>query len=133
MTRSPAKSPLLALVVWLVALLQLVSALHFVLVPHTFSAAHGGIVHVHSASRPTAEPRASVQAPRVVALIADAATCSADLCPTADVPPSSLLHSAANATGWAAYGGARLLCERAARSAESQRVFLSAPKTSPPV
>jgi hypothetical protein len=135
-----APKPLRALVAWLVTLLQVAGALHFSLVPHTFSAALGGVVHlhVHGGSSAEASPRLSDRAASRpgspgASLVADALSCTADLCPAADVPPCSLLASASLATGWVSFGEARLLGERAARSPESQRVFLSAPKTSPPV
>ncbi|HEY5374496.1 MAG TPA: hypothetical protein VIK01_12480 [Polyangiaceae bacterium] len=125
-----APKTLRAFVAWLVTLLQIVGALHFALVPHTFSAALGGVVHVHAAAG--AQPSANRES-RIASLVAGALSCTSDLCPTADVPPSSLLGGAAIATGWVRFGAACLLGERAACSPESQRVFLSAPKTSPPV
>jgi hypothetical protein len=134
-----APKPLRAFVAWLVTLLQVAGALHFVLVPHTFSAALGGIVHVHGVSGAEARARRTdagespSSGSRSASLVADALSCTADLCPAADVPPSSLLRSASVATGWVAFGEVCLLAERAARSPESQRIFLSAPKTSPPV
>jgi hypothetical protein len=133
-----AQKPLRAFVAWLVTLLQVVGVLHFALVPHTFSAALGGVVHVHAVSSVQSAPPAERalsprRAARSASLVADALSCTADLCPTADVPASSLLGSASVATGWVTFGDVRLLGERAARVPESQRVFLSAPKTSPPV
>jgi hypothetical protein len=133
-----APKPLRAFVAWLVTLLQVAGALHFALVPHAFSAALGGVVHVHGGSSAGAGPRqtdrgVSPPGSRSASLVANVPSCTADLCPAADVPPSSLLASASVATGWVSFGDASLLGERAARSPESQRVFLSAPKTSPPV
>jgi hypothetical protein len=133
-----APKPLRAFVAWLVTLLQVVGALHFALVPHTFSAALGGVVHVHGGSSAEAHSRlagraASQPGSSSASLVADTLSCTADLCPAADVPPCSLLASAAHASGWVSFGEARLLGKRAARSPESQRVFFSAPKTSPPV
>ena len=133
-----APKPLRAIVAWLVTLLQVVGALHFALVPHTFSAALGGVVHVHG--RSNAEARSSLAGRGAsqpgsgsASLVVGALSCTADLCPAADVPPCSLFAGAPLATGWVSFGEARLLGERAARSPESQRVFFSAPKTSPPV
>ena len=139
MSRSQhAPKPLRAFVAWLVTLLQVVGALHFALVPHTFSAALGGVVHVHGGASAEARSRlagrgASQLGLASATLIADTLACTADLCPAADVPPCSLLAGAPLATGWVSFGEARLLGERAAHSPESQRVFFSAPKTSPPV
>ena len=125
-----APKPFRAVLAWLVALLQIVGTLHFALVPHSFSATLGGFVHSHGA--------ASVEATRqrgehTSAVSVGLRACSADLCPAADVPPSSMLGGAALPSGWVNYGAACLLNGRAARSPESPRVFLSAPKTSPPV
>jgi hypothetical protein len=134
-----APKPLRAFVAWLVTLLQVAGALHFVLVPHAFSAALGGVVHVRAVvSAQTRTQSAERTQPASheahgTSLVAAALSCTADLCPTADVPPSSLLGSASLATGWVSFGEVRLLGERAACSLEAQRVFLSAPKTSPPV
>jgi hypothetical protein len=44
-----------------------------------------------------------------------------------------MLGGAALLSGWVSYGAACLLNGRIARSPDSPRVFLSAPKTSPPV
>jgi hypothetical protein len=133
-----APKPLRAFVAWLVTLLQIAGTLHFALVPHAFSAALGGVVHVHAVSSVQRAAQADrALSPRREArrasLVPDALSCTADVCPTADVPPTSLFGSASVATGWVSFGDVRLLGERAARSPESQRVFLSAPKTSPPV
>ncbi len=135
MTRSQAASRPLrvlpAFVAWLVTLLQVVGALHFALVPHTFSAALGGVVHVHAEGHARAsEPQ---RGERGVTLVSDAASCSVDSCPVADAPAGSVLPSAAIATGWVSFGGVSLLGERATQVAIARRIFLSAPKTSPPV
>jgi len=139
MNRSQQAPKLLrAFVAWFVTLLQIAGALHFALVPHAFSAALGGVVHVHAVSSAQRAAQAD-RSPsprreaRSASLVADALSCTADLCPTADVPPTSLAGSAPVASGWVSFGDARLLGKRAARSPESQRVFVSAPKTSPPV
>jgi hypothetical protein len=134
-----APKPFRAFVAWLVTLLQIAGALHFALVPHAFSVALGGVVHVHAVTRPhAAAPRTERAASPNhesggASLVAALLSCAVDLCPTADVPASSLLGSASAATGWVSFGNVRLLGERAACSPEAQRVFLSAPKTSPPV
>ncbi len=132
-TPSPQRA-LPTLVAWLVTLLQVVGALHFALVPHTFSAALGGVVHVHSEAFARADSGSSVRvAQRTVALVSDAASCSVDSCPLADAPAGSVLPGASLATGWVSFGGVSLLGERATQAAASRRVFLNAPKTSPPV
>ena len=138
MNRSQATSSsqraLPTLVAWLVTLLQVVGALHFALVPHTFSAALGGVVHVHSERHAqTNETGSRRVAQRAVALVSDAASCSVDSCPLADAPAGSVLPSASLATGWVSFGSVSLLGEHATRTAASRPVLLSAPKTSPPV
>ena len=138
MTRSHAASrplrSLPAFVAWLVTLLQVVGVLHFALIPHTFSAAMGGVAHVH------AEPRARVTGVgpsrgvgSIAAFVHSTTSCSTDSCPLADAPAGSVLPRAAVATGSVSFGAPRLLDERTAQRAFSQRIFLSAPKTSPPV
>jgi hypothetical protein len=129
-----ARRPRLAFAAWLVTLLQLVGILHFALIPHAFSAALGGMVHVHtSSSASSAHSSERVHAPGTAALVSETASCSADLCPTSDVPPSSSLHTASTVTGFVSYGSVRLLSEREVASVDAERVFPSAPKTSPPV
>jgi hypothetical protein len=113
-------------------LLQLSSALHFTLVPHTFSAALGGVVHVHGPSRARAAPRAA-RAPHSQTLVADALSCAVDVCPFADAPHGSLPFLAQAASHAATFGAAALLNETEPRSETARRVFLSAPKTSPPI
>lgn len=118
-----------ALVAFAVALLQLVSVLHFTLVPHTFSAALGGVVHVHGGARASAEPK---RAPRTPAIAQSSVSCAVDVCPYADAPGGSLPCDPPSVSGAVAFGEARLLAKAEARSASTRRVFLSAPKTSPP-
>lgn len=115
-----------------VIVLQVLGALHFALVRHGYSAALGGVVHVHASARAEQGPRTKSVAPRTTALAADAPSCAADLCPDANAPHGSAPRFELVATGVVDFGEARLLCKRAACSTESQRVFLSAPKTSPP-
>jgi hypothetical protein len=117
-----------------IAVLQLASALHFTLVPHTFSAALGGVVHVHASSAGSrVAPQTLGRSSHAQALVADALSCVVDLCPFADAPHNSLPCVAATVSGAAAFGSVGLLSEAEARSPSARRVFLSAPKTSPPV
>ncbi len=130
MNRLSAFSSVRACVAWFVTLLQVVSALHVALVPHGYSSTLGGVVHVHAAARAaTAVPAPLERGP---AVHATSATCSAERCLVADAPQSSPPRFALLAAGSAAFGDARLLSEREARTPESLRSFLSAPKTSPP-
>ncbi len=122
-----------AVVALLITLLQLASALHFTLVPHTFSAALGGVVHVHAESGARAAPRVAKHNARSPEIVADALSCLVDICPFADAPHGSLPCGAATVSGAAEFGAPGLLSEADARAANARRVFPSAPKTSPPV
>ena len=132
MSHSPADKSVRAFVALLVTLLQVVGALHFTLVPHGYSASFGGVVHVHAAPRAQA-PRPRAQYSKAPALSADTLSCIADRCLVADVPHSAAPDLDPQATGQVVFGDVRLLSERRAHSAPSLRLFLSAPKTSPPV
>jgi hypothetical protein len=112
--------------------LQVVGALHFSLVRHGYSAVLGGVVHVHASAR-AQHGQKPTSAPQTSALTSDAPACAAELCPVGNAPHGSAPRIELLAAGVIAFGEARLLTERAARSSESLRVFLSAPKTSPPV
>jgi hypothetical protein len=116
-----------------VIVLQVVGALHFTLVRHGYSAALGGVVHVHAFSRAEPRPQAKGAATRTTALTADTPSCGAELCPVANAPHASAPQIESLAAGVVTFGDARLLSECAACSSESQRLFLHAPKTSPPV
>ena len=131
MKRSPASSPLGACVALVVTLLHLVGALHFALVPHGYSAALGGVVHLHRASQ-QAPGQPQRRAPVTRTLSADSLSCASDRCPAADAPHGSLAQLELLAAGLVAFGDVRLLAERDAHSPTSRRMFLSAPKTSPP-
>ncbi len=113
--------------------LQVVGALHFSLVRHGFSAALGGVVHVHACTRAQQVQRAKGAAPRTTALTAETPSCTAELCPDANAAHGSAPRIELLAAGVIAFGEVQLLSERAACSNESLRLFLSAPKTSPPV
>jgi len=135
MTRSqPALSPSLrAVLAAFVTLLQLLGALHFTLVKHSYSAALGGVVHVHGLARAEAKPHPGLRGERRPALTSGVPTCGTELCPLADAAQSSAPRFESLAAGKIAFGDAQLLSERKARSTRSLRLFLSAPKTSPPV
>lgn len=116
-----------------VIVLQVLGALHFTLVRHGYSAALGGVVHVHPSARTAQKSAPKLALPQTAALVADVLACSAELCPDGNAPKSAAPHFEPLAAGLAAFGEARLLSEGEARSNEARRVFLSAPKTSPPV
>ena len=130
---TPHQHSLRAVLGLVVIVLQVLGALHFTLVRHGYSAALGGVVHVHAFARAEAKPPANVTSPRTTALVADSPACGTELCPDGNAPPGFAPRFQLLAGGSVAFGDARLLSERAARSSEALRVFLSAPKTSPPV
>ena len=134
MNRSPAISSLRAFVAVLLAALQLLGALHFSLVQHSFSAALGGVVHVHaSAVRADTKPASKARGPQAPSASSDTPSCGAELCSAANAPHSVAPQFESLDAGPVAFGAARLLSERAACSAPPSRVLLGAPKTSPPV
>jgi len=130
---SPLQQSLRAIVGLAVIVLQVVGALHFTLVRHGYSSVLGGVVHVHASARAEQKARVKLSAPKAVALVADVTDCAAELCPEGNAPPAFAPHIEPLATGWVAFGEVRLLNERSASTSDSRRVFLSAPKTSPPV
>lgn len=130
---SPLQQSLRAALGLVVIVLQVLGALHFTLVRHGYSAALGGVVHVHASARAEQKPRSKLTPLRTLAVVADSAVCDSELCPEGNVPQSPAPHIQLLATGWIAFGSVRLLSEQATHPSESRRVFLSAPKTSPPV
>ncbi|HEY4103473.1 MAG TPA: hypothetical protein VGM44_06260 [Polyangiaceae bacterium] len=122
-----------ALVGFLLVFLQLASALHFTLVRHTFSAALGGVVHVHGETRREPAQRVSIQRSHARELTNASASCLIDICPYADAAHGSLPETASRLSGVAHFGEPRLLGAAEAESPRSRRMLQSAPKTSPPV
>jgi hypothetical protein len=122
-----------ALLAFLVALLQLTSALHFTLVPHTFSLALGGVVHEHGDAGTSAQRSAPTLHGHAQTLVAGASSCALDRCPFADAPHGSPPFLASTVSGVARFGAPALLAAAEARSPSARRVFLSAPQTSPPI
>ena len=134
MTRSlPGYDSVRALLGLALIVLQVLAALHFTLVRHGYSAALGGVVHVHALSRAEQKPPTKRAASPASTLTTDSPICGAELCPVGNAQHGWAPRFELLAAGAITYGEARLLCKRAACSSESQRVFLSAPKTSPPV
>ena len=134
MNRSPAFRSLRAFVALLVMSLQLLGALHFSLVKHSYSAALGGVVHVHAPSRVEQTPNLRIERERwrTTTLTNAAPSCIADLCQAANAPQSSAPQFEPLAAGSILFGDVRLLSERSRRTSESLLRLLSAPKTSPP-
>jgi len=133
MKRFSQAVPSLRAVLGLVVIaLQVLGALHFSLVRHGYSAALGGVVHVHASARAEQSPPKSA-ARRAAVLANEAPSCGSELCPVGNAQASPAARIELLVSGAIAFGEARLLSERAASKSESLRVFLSAPKTSPPV
>ena len=128
----PDNKSLQALLGLVVIVLQVLGALHFSLVRHGYSAASGGIVHVHSSSRAEHAPGSKLAASRVMTLAAEVPSCGTELCQAANAPQGSAPRVELLAAGMVAFGEVKLLCEPSVCSRESRRVFSSAPKTSPP-
>jgi hypothetical protein len=127
----------LASVALCLVLLQLVSALHFALVPHGFGPGLSGLVHLHRAL--AAEPEqarasgATRRAPNRPTLVSGVAACAPEACPlgfsgplSRPVPPSQLCSLI-----WLPTVSERL--SRGHIGADGSRALLSAPKTSPPL
>ena len=133
MNRPPAFNSRSRLIGLLVVLLQVVGALHFALIQHGYSASLGGVVHFHASAKTEQQPAARALRAPGPALVADSLSCTTDRCPAADAPHGSLPRVELQATGYVGFGEVRLLAEGCAHSPESRRLFLSAPKTSPPV
>ena len=131
--------PLESVVALCLVLLQLVSILHFALVPHRFGAGLSSLVHL--ARERTAEPQATRVQPRSAtqaaadcpALVAQSAGCEPDACPLAfsgppsrHVPPSQLSFLIWLSEASEQEGQEHFAIDRG-------RALLSAPKTSPPL
>jgi hypothetical protein len=126
-----------ALLALCVVLLQLVTALHFALIPHGFGPGLTGFVHVHAAQATarTAAPklgyeRRSAGQPSVVG---GEASCTTDSCPLGFAGPSSVLLAGSEATGLLGLAVALQRARGSRYSSERSLVLLTAPKTSPPV
>ena len=117
----------------LVIALQVVGALHFTLVRHGYSAALGGVVHVHALSRAEQRSPAKGIAPQTTALTSGVPACAAELCPDANAPQSAAPHIESLVAGVISFGDVRLLSQQSTSRRESLALLLSAPKTSPPV
>ena len=115
-------------------LLQLVTALHFALIPHGFSAGLNGFVHVHSsvrAARSSAVRELQGSSPRA-SFVRGSATCAPESCPIGFAGAHSIL--VASSASSALLAGTSLVprAPSARVTLTRSRVLLSAPKTSPP-
>ena len=131
--RAPARYAA-SLVATCLVLLQLVTALHFALIPHRFSAGLNGFVHVHGApaERAAVAPRTLQSASQSASLVSERTSCVTESCPVGFAGAHSVLLAAPGS-------GALLALTSAVQAAAAEgialarsRVLLSAPKTSPP-
>jgi hypothetical protein len=124
-----------ALVALCLVALQLITALHFALVPHGFNAGLNGFVHVHAAR---AEHSAEAQLGRASraqgapAFVAGGVSCASDSCPIGFAGHHSVLLGGSEASALLAVVLAPAPPPSNLLLAARKRVLLSAPKTSPP-
>lgn len=122
-----------ALVALCVVLLQLVTALHFSLIPHGFNAGLSGFVHVHAVPAAFAhELGPERRAASRPAVTVGSVSCTKDSCPLGFAGPSSVLLGSSQATGLVGLALAALRAPESRYFKERSRVLLAAPKTSPP-
>jgi hypothetical protein len=130
--RKPAFSGIFALC--LIAL-QVVTALHFALVPHAFNSTLSGFVHVHARAAREAG-RAEALALRTASAPAfehESVSCVGDSCPIGFAGPHSTLIVASRVSALLGFDLLPALAPIRAQAPARNRVLLSAPKTSPPV
>jgi hypothetical protein len=138
MTKRAVKSVrLLASVVALcLVLLQLVTALHFTLIPHGFGAGLGGLVHLHRAlagqREHAAKSGASQQTPHRHTLVSGIAACAPEACPLGFSGPASTPVRPSQLCSLIWLPAAREQGSRNLVVFDRDRALLSAPKTSPP-
>ena len=117
-------------------LLQLVTTLHFALVPHGFSAGLNGFVHVHSAlhdSRIGAVRDLNASSHSASSSwVRGSATCAPESCPVGFAGAHSLLFAASMCGALLAMVTVVQLAPAARFALSRSRILLSAPKTSPP-
>ncbi|HEY4105965.1 MAG TPA: hypothetical protein VGM44_18820 [Polyangiaceae bacterium] len=134
--RAPARKPAFyALFAVCLVALQLVTALHFALVPHAFNAGLSGFVHVHVGDARVAKARSSFaeRALNTPALERASASCSGESCPIGFAGQASTLVSASDVSALLGFDFAPVLEPARVGAPARNRVLLSAPKTSPPV
>ncbi|HYQ40875.1 MAG TPA: hypothetical protein VER11_02880 [Polyangiaceae bacterium] len=128
--------PLPSVVALCLSLLQLVSTLHFALVPHGFGSDLSGLVHLRRAlttEQLGERANAATQlAPERPSLVAGSASCDPEACPLGFCGQlAGLLEAGAHRLLlW--LPGCRELHLRANIVVTRRRVLLDAPKTSPP-
>jgi uncharacterized membrane protein HdeD (DUF308 family) len=133
-TRAAAASNGTSLIACCLVLLQLVTALHFALVPHGFSAGLNGFVHVHAAfgEQRASESHAERVASGRPALVSGAASCASESCPIGLSGPHSALLAAAQTSGLLELAVVAQALSPSRGAVPRGRALLNAPKTSPP-
>jgi hypothetical protein len=113
-------------------LLQLVTALHFALIPHRFGAGLSGFVHAPQGCAAVAALRELPAAPRAASFQRDRAHAEPESCPLGFAGAHSFSF-APSASGALLEGGAvASIAPWARRALARSLVLLGAPKTSPP-
>jgi hypothetical protein len=136
MTKRVHSFPFASAAALCLVLLQLVSALHFSLVPHRFGSGLRGLVHFHRAQ--AAEPgvarasRATQPARNRQALVSDIAACAPDACPLGFTGALSRPVPSSQLSSLIWLPAAREHSSRKRINSDRARALLSAPKTSPP-
>ena len=133
-SQQATRPALASLVACGLVLLQLVTALHFALVPHRFSAGLNGFVHEHEAH---GEQRVGAsQAERVpsgqASVVSSVASCASESCPIGFAGPHSVLVAAAQASGSLELAINAHALPPGRVAVPRGRALLNAPKTSPP-
>ncbi len=125
-----------SLVATCLVLLQLVTALHFALIPHGFSAGLNGFVHVHEAlsegGRSAVAARRLQSSPQGASWVSGSASCAPESCPIGFAGAHSVLFASCAASALLELGTAVQAAPSAGVALARSRVLLSAPKTSPP-
>ncbi|MES1176910.1 MAG: hypothetical protein ABUL62_21490 [Myxococcales bacterium] len=109
-------------------LLQLATALHFALIPHSFNAGLSGFEHVHR----VLVNRAIEREPDRPSLVTGAPSCAPDTCPIGFAGPVSVLLAPAAATARIALPIVNAALTHAPSARSRAQLLLAAPKTSPP-
>jgi hypothetical protein len=123
-----------ALVALCLVALQLVTALHFALVPHAFSAGLSGFVHVHAQAERASQSRFE-HAPRMpgqLQWVSGGASCASESCPIGFAGQHSLRLGGDEAAALLSFATAPAFPRAERHIAARVSVLLSAPKTSPP-
>lgn len=111
--------------------LQLVTALHFALIPHGFNANLGAFEHVHAAPASAAAARQQLHG-GVSSFVSGVASCAPESCPIGFAGPVSALFARAALSGLIALPVLVAVAPRSSALLDRASVLRNAPKTSPP-